>query len=179
MDYSLTLYTTTSDLSDATSPYYTENVGGLYLWGDTENKRVSKTSTTHSTSASGIQGTGEDTAKNIWGSNWQMPTMSQIDDLLSTTNCTITYNFSLRDPNLVGTLVTGKGDYASNCIFLPSGGYVYGTANVQDAGTNGTYWSATYYNDTNARGESIYYSAAHDTPCLFTDGRSVRPILVK
>ena len=161
MDYSLTLYTTSSDMSDVPSPYYTENVGGLYCWGDTENKRVSRNTSTYSSSTSNIQGTGEDTAKSIWGSNWQMPTESQLNDLISTSNCTITHSFSLQGSGLVGILITGKGNYASNCIFLPDAGKFDST--LQSTGGFGSYWSATYYKAGNPQASYLNFSSTYTT----------------
>jgi len=73
--------------------------------------------------------------------------------------------------------VNGRGDYASNSIFLPCAGYGYGTS-LGDAGTHGYYWSSVsdshYYSSWYIYFNSGYhYSNFH---YYRSDGRSVRPV---
>ena len=182
LDYNLAPLTSTADLSDVVSPYYTVNVGGLYCWGNTENRRQSRTNTNHSTNGSDIQYTSDDIAKNIWGPNWQMPTCSQMNEVSS--HC----DFSFGDhpsavSNIIGTTVTGRDDYAGNTMFLPAGGVTVVSENngqVSAQGSNGTYWSSTRYPHSNVYGASIYNNNGtyiNFSDCGFTDGRSVRAIL--
>ncbi len=70
-----------------------------------------------------------------------MPTQAEFEDLYN--KCTWTwqedYN-GVEDAN--GYLITGKGDYASNSIFIPAAGYRIGEY-LSREGSNGDYWSST------------------------------------
>lgn len=59
---------------------------------------------------------GNNIESTAWGSTWRMPTKSELEALIA--NCTCTW-----DGTKKGLLCTGKGDYASNSIFLPAAGY--------------------------------------------------------
>ena len=80
-----------------------------------------------------------DAAKKHWGGDWRMPTKQEFDDLISKCDWTWTTVNGVR-----GYLVRGRGEYASNSIFLPCAGRGYGTS-LNIAGTYGVYWSSVPY----------------------------------
>lgn len=107
--------------------------GGYYCWGKSIDKDP------HAAYKGGTDAlTGDDdTATNLWGSAWRMPTQAELQALLA--NCDVEWT-AVNGVN--GHKFTGKGDYTSNSIFLPAAGYSYGD-NVLDQGYNGLYWSST------------------------------------
>ena len=132
--------------------YTTANVGGLYRWCGTNNMRESLTlGDDHYTGAT--YSSDYDTAKKLWGYNWQMPTSAQLTSLKNTTNCTWTYcsgsagSQYVSGCTLAGWKVSGKTgtNYASNSIFLPLAGYFshnYPTS-LRNEGAEEYYWSST------------------------------------
>ena len=101
-----------------------ESFGGYYCWGGFVDKDPEMTYNTGS-----VNLTGEyDTATKLWGSNWRMPAKAELKALISTTNCT---NEFTTVGGVNGYKFTGKGDYASNSLFLPIDGEIgdYWTAN--------------------------------------------------
>ncbi len=139
--------------------------GGYYTWGGTYRNGEGITwNDDHNTTN---KGTGDltstdDTATNLWGSNWRMPTKAELEALLNPTNCTV---MSVFDPNddtkFLGKKITGNGSYASNSVFLPAAGAcIYG--DVYDQGRCGNYWSSTpngnnyaYFLDFNSGGQYV------------------------
>ena len=118
-----------------------EDYGGYYCWGKTTDKDPLGA---YNADESALTGT-DDTATNLWGSNWRMPTMKDFTNLKS--NCTCTWKTNYNGTDVNGLLCTGKGDYSSNSIFLPAAGvwsYRSGEsgANIYQ-GESGNYWSST------------------------------------
>ena len=116
--------------------------GGLYRWGGSNNMRSNTSaSDDHNTGTSTLSGT-DDTATKLWGSNWRMPTQAELQDLIN--KCTWS-SFSS------GYTLTGKDGYSSNSIFLPAAGYFnYNNKTVNNAGSNGNYWSSAPNGSNNA-----------------------------
>ena len=157
----------TGNGSDVTTtivqPYITENVGGLYFWGGSnfENKRVSNSRTSDYTTGSGNLGTSNDMARQLWGSNWKVPSQANLNALINTTNCTETdyystnYYLGVTTNGFHGNVYTGNGAYAYNHIFLPASGKFSGSGTstssytIQSEGGFGSYWSLTKYNNNN------------------------------
>ena len=79
----------------------------------------------------------ENIASTEWGSAWRMPTQAEFGALLD--NCDVEWT-AVNSVN--GRKFTGKGDYASNSIFLPAAGYRDGGSIVY-LGNYGFYWSST------------------------------------
>ena len=71
-------------------------------------------------------------------SGWRVPTKAELQDLVN--NCDRKWT-PLNGVD--GYLVTGKGDYSSNSIFLPAAGYDGGSGLRDLDGENGNYWSST------------------------------------
>ena len=118
-----------------TSTTATEAYGGLYRWGGTNEMRTNTSlGDDHNTGSATISG-NTDTAYQLWGSNWRMPTQTELQALKD--NCTWSKSTG-------GYTVTGKGDYASNSIFLPAAGFFNADNNNLDCvGSDLFYWSST------------------------------------
>lgn len=77
----------------------------------------------------------DDAAKAIWGSDWQMPSAEQFDELIDERYTITTW---VNKNGSYGRLITSKAGGRS--IFLPAAGYRYSTDRTY-AGTDGYYWS--------------------------------------
>ena len=112
-----------------------ESYGEYYTWGGNQNVE-DVVSPTYKGGTDPLTGT-DDTATNLWGSGWRMPTQTELAALLS--SCDVVWT-TVGGVN--GCKFTGKGAYASNSVFLPAAGDCsYG--DVDDQGYNGYYWSST------------------------------------
>ena len=105
------------------------------------------------------------------GGNWRMPTQQELYNLYS--NCDWTWT---SQNGVDGYEVRGRGDYASNSIFLPCADLGYGTS-LNGSGSYGYYWSSVPYSDYDYAYGLDFYSGYHYT---YDDsryyGRSVRPV---
>ncbi len=127
-----------------------------------------------------------DAAHVQWDGSWRMPTTWELSDLNSKCDWTWT-----TQNGVYGYVVRGRGDYASNSIFLPCAGYGEGPSHIY-AGSRGDYWSsglsvqsldsygfACYLCFHSSYGDTFfYYPSNHDTyygGSRFL-GRSVRPV---
>ena len=79
-----------------------------------------------------------DAARAHWGSNWRMPTASELQALID--NCTWTSWTTTNGVN--GCKVSGKGAYSGASIFLPIAGIGRGTS-FDLAGLRGFSWSSS------------------------------------
>ena len=147
-----------------------ESYGGYYAWGGSQNKVDDHNK--NNTGTGDLSGT-DDTATNLWGSKWRMPTADElgkkddsgnyVDGLLG--KCTVETVFDPNDDTkILGKKFTGQGDYSSNSIFLPAAGLCSGgTVFVQ--GDPGYYWSSTpdgsgnaYYLNFSSGDQRVYSS---------------------
>lgn len=143
-----------------------EDFGGYYAWGGHVDKNA-----TYKKGTSQLSG-DDDTATNLWGDNWRMPTSAELTGLLE--NCT----FTLTTQNDVyGMLCTGKGAYSSNSIFLPAAG-VCNSGSVNDINTEGFYWASTTPNDSSMAG-LLYIHKNSMSKGFRESGCSVRAVLVE
>lgn len=99
----------------ATAP---KESGGFYSWGGIID-RASSLPIAYYTESSMLT-SKYDTATNLWGGNWRMPTSEELQALLD--NCDVVWT-TVNDQK--GRKFTGRGSYASNSIFLPAAGYSY------------------------------------------------------
>lgn len=109
-----------------------EDYGGYYVWGGSQDKVDD-----HNTGTDALTGDA-DTATKLWGDNWRMPTSGEFWALLD--NCDVAWTYV---NGVNGRKFTGKGDYASNSVFLPAAGY-FSNGRVYQ-GPWGHYWSSTPY----------------------------------
>ncbi|MBP5510363.1 MAG: hypothetical protein J6Z49_05545 [Kiritimatiellae bacterium] len=113
-----------------------------------------------------------DAAQVQWGRGWRMPTNQELSDLINKCDWTWTTQNGVN-----GYIVRGRGDYASNSIFLPAAGYGDGTS-LYNAGSWGYYWSSVpRSDDDNGTGSLFFTSGDHSTGNYRRDyGFSVRPV---
>ena len=128
----------------ATKP---EEYGGYYAWGETGVKDDYKKATykllngnAYSKYCSDDNKTTlelvDDVANVLWGGDWRMPTLSEVNELKD--NC----EWEWTSVNGIdGYKVTGPN---GNSIFLPAAGYCIGTQ-LNNVGTLGYYWSSSAY----------------------------------
>jgi len=113
-----------------------------------------------------------DAAHVHWGGNWRMPTDAEFSALIS--NCTTTH--TTRN-GVYGRLVTGRGAYADRSIFLPAGGFGFGSG-LNGPGSYGLYWSSSP-DSGNSRSAWRLYFNSYDFLRSNVDrcsGWSVRPV---
>ncbi len=106
------------------------------------------------------------------GAPWRMPTDAEHNALIS--NCDWTWTTK---NGVNGYEVRGRGDYASNSIFLPAAGYGYGSY-LDFPGSIGNFWSST---PTSGSSNGAWYlnfdSSFFDRGYYYRyRGRSVRPV---
>ena len=65
----------------------------------------------------------DDVASVMWSGEWRMPDKADLEFLLNDTYCTVAWTADYNSTGVAGLVVTGKGDYAGNSIFLPAAGY--------------------------------------------------------
>ena len=139
----------------------------------TYNKSISKLQSGGWITSDGVLAPEHDAATAHWGGNWRMPTKDELSALNN--NCDWTWT---TQNGVKGYVVKGRGDYASNSIFLPAAGYGRGTS-LNDSGSGGYYWSSVPYSDGDYAWGLSFDSSGHDTYyyCGCDIGRSVRPVL--
>jgi len=119
----------------------------------------------------GVLAPEHDAAKKHCGGDWRMPTKQEFDDLNSKCDWTWT---TMNGVN--GYVVRGKGDYASNSIFLPCADCGYGTS-LDDAGSYGRYWSSVPYSGNNGAESLCFGSGDHRTGIYGRyGGYPIRPV---
>ena len=167
---------TITDYASATD-YTTANVGGLYSWGGTNERREGTTANDQGTA-------GDNTVTQLWGSSWRMPTKVELDGLVNSSNTEWTWcdgsNTQYVDScTLAGYKVSGKTGtaYAYNSIFLPAAGHRQTNGTLAQVGTRGLYWTSTDWNTARDYLLTFYSdtkSVGYDTRAY---GFSVRPVL--
>ena len=122
--------------------------------------------------ADGVLAPAHDAAHVHWGGNWRMPTKQELEDLNSKCDWTRTSTNGVD-----GFVVRGKGDYASNSIFLPYPGYGSWTG-LTSSGSGGYYWSSVPVSassqDAWDLGFYVGYRYSHNLSRWC--GQSVRPV---
>lgn len=141
------------------------DAGYYYAWGEIEPKD-SYVSTGY-TSPYTTFGTANDVATQKLGSNWRMPTWSEVYQLV---------NYCTQTPSSTGLTISGNG--AS--IFLPNTGYMDGTTKMN---SNRLYlWTKTEHNTTNAKiifaqnNAALTYTSNIYNTCYY--GQPVRAVYV-
>ena len=148
-----------------------EDYGGYYNWGMSEVQTFSNR-TNYKSGTDPLTG-ADDTATKLWGSNWRMPTQTELQGLID--NCDVAWtNVNGKD----GCKYTGKGAYASNSVFLPAAGYYY-YGNASDQGNCGYYWSSTPNSSNNAYYLRCKSGTQNVTPNNRGLGYSVRAVLAE
>ena len=159
----------------ATKP---EEYGDYFAWGETKPKDYYSWGTYFDSSYNKYNLSGgltelaleDDAAYVNWGSDWRMPSLDQIKELID--NC----NWEWTTLNGVyGRKATSKKN--GNSIFLPAAGYRYDTS-LSGAGSWGGYWSRTLttYNAYYAYYLYFYSGDVYWGYSRRYDGQSVRPV---
>lgn len=144
-----------------------ENYGGNYSWGSSIDKDPYLNYNEGTKNLTG----SDDTATNLWGSNWRMPTQTELEALLA--NCDVEWT-TVNGVN--GNKYTGKNDYASNSVFLPAAGSRDATGGY-DQGLRGDYWSSTTDTDYDSYLLSIFEDGQIVGKDFRFGGNSVRAVL--
>ena len=123
--------------------------GDYYTWGGFENV-VGVENPAYNSGLDDLSGT-YDTATNLWGDNWRMPTKAEFEELLKSENCTCTWTENYNETGVNGLLCKGKEGtvYADNSVFLPAADGCY-FGSVHGNGIYGYYWSSSPNNYNSA-----------------------------
>ena len=93
--------------------------------------------------ADGVLAPAHDAARAQWGGAWRMPTQQEFDDLNSKCDWVWT-----TQNGVDGYIVSGRGTYSSNSIFIPCAGYGIATwLNNSGPYRYGHYWSSVPNSD--------------------------------
>ena len=114
-----------------------------------------------------------DAAQAHWGGDWRMPTYQEFMDLNS--KCDWAWG-SMNGVN--GYVVRGKGEYASNSIFLPCTGHGY-SSSLYGAGLYGRYWTSVPNSDYSYYSWYLNFSSSYhgtDNNRYRYLGQPVRPV---
>ena len=114
-----------------------------------------------------------DAAQVQWGGGWRMPTDQELSDL----NDKCDWTWATQN-GVNGYVVRGRGDYASNSIFLPYAGFGYDYDPLVNAGSGGFYWSSVPHSDIFNAWYLFFGSGSHYTYYMYSRycGFSVRPV---
>lgn len=116
-----------------------------------------------------------DTATQVWGGQWHMPTQAELNSLTANTNFTFETDFNGSGVN--GGKFTDKTD-SSKYIFIPAAGY-YVSGSLTQVGELGDIWSSSIDGSNRA-----YYLVSHyngftnvSTAMYREFGFPIRPVL--
>ncbi len=140
--------------------------------GPTSNKDVATLQSEGWITSDGVLAPEHDAAQVQWGGNWRMPTYQELIDL----NNKCDWVWTMQN-DVSGWIVRGRGDYASNSIFLPCAGSGEMTS-LYDSGSDGYYWSFVPYSGYNYISWSLNFgSGGHGTSGHGRYvGQTVRPV---
>lgn len=117
-----------------------EQYGYYFAWGETQTKEtytednyLYKKNGSFEKIADNIAATDYDAAHKVWGYEWRMPTIDEVDELA--TRCTWTWT-ALN--GISGYRIVGP---SGNSIFLPAAGQI--RQEPLNVGATGYYWTAT------------------------------------
>ncbi len=126
-----------------------EDYGGYYCWG----KSIDKDPNGGYKDGSDVLTVADEAATNLWGTNWSMPTVDEIQALYH--KCDAVWTDNYKGTGITGRIFTGKGDYKYNSVFLPAAGYNnLGEDHQQE--NQGRYWSSTPFESKEAI--SLFFS---------------------
>ena len=155
-DYSWSTYKYCEGSDDSMTKYCTES-----FFGTVDNKTELEPS--------------DDAATVNWGSNWQMPSLGQVEEL----TCGNYTNIIWTTLNGVyGKKITSMSN--GNSIFLPAAGYRFDTA-LENTDIGGEYLSRSVNTSYSSCSHSIWFDSIKTIRGSFPRyyGRSVRPVRVK
>ena len=119
----------------------------------------------------------DDVATAKWGSEWQMPSQAQFQELINSNNTTTTWT---QQSGVNGRLIKSKKN--GNSIFLPAAGNKESKL-LNDQGAKGYYWSRSLGTSSSDGSGLYFYSNVIGTDCDIDLARymglSVRPVRKK
>lgn len=111
--------------------------GEYFAWGETEPKEVYNSSTYYGDE-------DIDIAAENWGEAWRIPSKEEYEWLLDESNCTNEWVSDYDDSGINGRLFTSL--ITGGTLFFPATGFMR-ESRLEEAGSNGYYWSSTLDND--------------------------------
>ena len=143
-------------------PTYKKNIGTLLSEGWIVNNNGTY-----------VLAPSHDAAHVHWGGAWRMPTYQELYDLCFN-KCDWTWT---TQNGVKGYVVRGRGDYASNSIFLPCAGLGYETS-LYGSGSYGFYWSSVPDSDYSGTAGHLNFGSGHHymSHAYRDSGFSVRPV---
>ena len=100
------------------------------------------------TAAGAVLSPEHDAARANMGGDWRMPTFEEIKALCEKTTSTWTDNY--KGSGIAGCIISGKGKYADQTMFLPAAGIFSGSSHL-NATQQGYYWSSTLHNASDGK----------------------------
>ena len=129
-----------------------EDYGDYFRFGETTPCTQDSDSYIYDDIEAVIAGTDKDAATTILGAQWRMPTIKQIDELV--TDCSREWT---EVGGIKGVKVTGPN---GNSIFLPAAGYRnYGYGSLRHVSDFGFYWAGARFRRNHGRG--LYLDSDH------------------
>ena len=120
--------------------------------------------------------TEDDAAASAWGSDWRVPSTSELQTLSQAVNVSWTSDYE--DSGVSGLILTDKED-SSKVLFLPVTG-VCNDGSIIDGTTTGFYWSKSLGN-TNDKGFGLGFDETNGATWNYSNSRSlgfaIRPVL--
>ncbi|MBQ3752202.1 MAG: hypothetical protein II864_01485 [Prevotella sp.] len=148
--------------------------GDFYRWG--ANKPFLGDNSNYYTGNKDITPlSGHDTATEMWGSKFRMPTLQEFRELID--SCDVTTETSSN--GVVGRRFTSKvKGYTGRSIFLPTSGvFQYNSSYRYAVGTENSHWTSTNYN--NGRAYRVYLGNDTGADADKNYGFPVRPVQEK
>jgi uncharacterized protein (TIGR02145 family) len=148
--------------------------GKYYQWGAKETYISNSIVQYYSGGKNISPESGHDTATELWGGSWRMPSKEEWQELID--NCTWTWTNS---NGQFGMRVTSnKTGYTDRSIFIPAAGYYYDGTHRTDNSGSGDYWTSSFYSGDRAYYQSFWNNGVSSYPIdpLYY-GFTVRPVI--
>ena len=117
----------------------------------------------------------DDAAGANWGGKWRMPTQTEFNELINSSNCTTEWT---TQNEIYGLKITSKNN--GNSIFLPASGRRNDTKRLGTGGYGGYgyYWSSSLYAANSSYATYLYFNYGDLRTTSYTRifGFSVRPV---
>ena len=139
------------------------DIGEYYAWGETTPYVKNLTYINYGwgfppCSMDAILASIYDTATELWGRSWRMPTGKELKELID--GCTWTWVDNMDDTSMSGYVATSKINGKS--IFLPASKFISGTSNYTPKENDAIYWSSYGFSVAG----SINFDAGSTAECL-------------
>ena len=147
--------------------------GDYYKWGATE---VYSQAGTYSSSTDDISGTEQDIATVKWGDKWQMPTKTQLENILA--HCKSTWVTSYNGKVVNGWILRGTDAYEDAEVFLPAAGNYKPDGTLEDP-DHGCYYTGTVDSTDTSPAIRMYFNSegGNITYAEKNFGYSIRPVV--